>query len=208
MARDRNVWLMLLLSILVLLLALGSSCSRGRPSKRTPIHLNPDMDNQPRYEAQSKGAFFEDGATMRSPVPGTVARGYLRDDDAFYRGLNSNGEYLKEAPVFYTEQRLRRGQERYNIYCAPCHSKIGDGRGIMVNRGYVPPPTFHSDRIREMPDGQIFDVIANGIRNMPSYRHQIPPDDRWSIIAYLRALQRAQNATLGDIPVELREKVK
>lgn len=189
-------------------MALGASCSRGRPSKRTPIHLNPDMDNQPRYEAQSKSAFFENDATMRNPVPGTVARGYLRDDDAFYRGLNSNGEYLKEAPVFYTEQRLRRGQERYNIYCAPCHSRIGDGRGIMVNRGYVPPPTFHSDRIREMPDGQIFDVISNGIRNMPSYRHQIPPDDRWSIIAYLRALQRAQNASIEDIPVELREKVK
>ena len=203
-----NRWIVPVISILLIALVVVPGCSRGRTSGRTPIHLNPDMDNQPRYEAQASSEFFENGAVMQDPVPGTVAQGFLRDDDALYRGVNSEGEFLKVAPVYFTEQRLRRGEERFNIYCSPCHSRIGDGRGIMVNRGYVPPPSFHTDRIRKMPDGQIFDVITNGVRNMPSYRNQIPPDDRWSIVAYLRVLQRAQNASIEDIPVELRDKVK
>ena len=103
---------------------------------------------------------------------------------------------------------LDRGQERYDIYCSPCHSRVGDAKGIMLSRGYVPPPTFHSDRIRDMPDGQLYDVITNGVRNMPSYRHQIPPTDRWDIVVYLRVLQRSWNAGIEDVPVELRETIK
>jgi mono/diheme cytochrome c family protein len=103
---------------------------------------------------------------------------------------------------------LKRGQERFNIFCSPCHGRLGDGKGIVVERGYSPPPTFHSDRVRSFPDGHIFDVITNGIRNMPPYGPQIPASDRWAIVAYFRALQRSQNATVNDIPVELRDQVK
>ena len=105
-------------------------------------------------------------------------------------------------------QLLKRGQERFNIYCAPCHGQTGDGQGIVVQRGYLPPPSYHQDRLRKMPDGYIFDVITNGVRNMPSYRHQVPVADRWAIVSYLRALQRSQNATINDIPPEMRETVK
>jgi mono/diheme cytochrome c family protein len=189
-------------------LVLFTNCARERPSGRPPIHLNPDMDNQPKYKAQSENRFFEDGSAMRMPAAGTVARDNLRDDDKFFRGTDSRGNYIKKAPVVIDMQLLDRGQERFDIYCSPCHSRIGDGRGIMVNRGYVPPPTFHSDRIRQIPDGQIFDVITHGVRNMPSYAGQIPPADRWATVSYLRALQRSRNATRNDIPIELRETIK
>lgn len=184
------------------------SCTRQHPSEKPPVHLNRDMDNQPKYKAQAESKFFYDGATMRTPVAGTVARGNLRDDDIFYKGRYADGRFAKKAPVEITKQLLDRGRERYDIYCAPCHSRVGDGRGIMVNRGYVPPPTYHSERIREMPDGEIYDIITNGVRNMPSYRHQINPQDRWAVIIYLRALQRSRNATIEDIPAELRESIR
>ena len=99
---------------------------------------------------------------------------------------------------------LKRGQERYNIYCAPCHDQTGSGKGIVVKKGFLPPPSMHLDRLRESPDGHFCDVISNGIRNMPSYKHQIPISDRWAIVAYVRALQRSQNAKTEDVPEELR----
>ena len=120
----------------IMILSLG--CARERPSGKPPIHLNPDMDNQPKYKAQSKSAFFEDGATMRTPVAGTVALGELEDDDRYYKGVDEKGAFIKTAPVEVTMQLLDRGQERYNIYCSPCHSRVGDGKGIMMTRGYVP----------------------------------------------------------------------
>ena len=198
----------MLMVLICTLSVLAAGCARNRPSEKPPIHLNPNMDDQPKYDAQETGEFFEDGATMRTPVAGTVARGELKDDDLFFKGKDSRGNFVKKAPIDIDMQFLDRGQERYNIYCSPCHSRVGDGRGIMITRGYIPPPTFHSERIRELPDGHIFDVITHGIRNMPSYRHQIPPEDRWAIVVYLRALQRSQNAGIDDIPVELRETVK
>jgi hypothetical protein len=206
MIRSLTIRLLCLFALAAMLGVAG--CARGRKSEKPPIHINPNMDNQPKYKAQAKSKFFEDGATMRMPVPGTVARGDLRDDDVFYKGKSKDGSFVKKAPVEVDLGLLKRGRERYDIYCAPCHSRVGDGRGIMITRGYIPPPNFHSDRIREMPDGQIFDVITHGVRNMPSYAHQVPPEDRWAIVAYLRALQRSQNATKDDIPVELRETVK
>jgi mono/diheme cytochrome c family protein len=166
------------------------------------------MDHQPKYKAQAKSLYFEDGAAMRTPVAGTVARGQLREDDAYYRGLKSDGTPIKSIPVPITQALLERGQERFNIYCSPCHSRVGDGRGIMIARGYVPPPTFHDERLRNIEDGYIFNVITNGIRNMPPYRYQVPVEDRWAIVAYMRALQRSQNATLDDIPTELRQEVR
>jgi len=197
-----------LLISLLLIIAVVGGCTQERPSKNPPIHLIKDMDNQPKYKAQAESKFFDDGATMRQPVPGTVARGYLRNDNEFYLGKNPDGSFVKTAPIDITAQNLQRGHERYDIYCSPCHSRVGDGKGIMINRGYVPPPTFHSERMRELPDGHIYDVITNGLRNMPSYAHQVPPDDRWAIVIYMRALQRSHNATIDDVPLELRDKVK
>ena len=208
MMRSMTIKILCLVTLAAVLGAALVGCARGRKSEEPPIHLNPNMDDQPKYKAQAESEFFEDGATMRMPVPGTVARGELRDDDVFYKGKNPDGSFVKEAPVEADLKFIKRGRERYDIYCAPCHSRVGDGRGIMITRGYIPPPTFHSDRIRQMPDGQIFDVITHGVRNMPSYAHQVPPADRWAIVKYLRALQRSQNASKDDIPVELRESVK
>ena len=185
-----------------------TGCTRESPSTKPPVHLNPNMDHQEKYRPQAESKFFENGSAMRVPVDGTVARGYLREDDRYYRGINPDSSYVKEAPVEVTTQLLRRGEERFNIYCSPCHSRVGDGKGIMLERGYVPPPSFHTDRIRNMPDGEIFNTITNGLRNMPSYGHQINPDDRWAIVKYLRALQRSHNATIDDIPTELRGKIK
>lgn len=185
-----------------------SGCTRETPSDKTPIHLNPSMDNQQKYKPQAESKFFANGSAMRMPVDGTVARDFLRDDDRFYEGKNPDSTFVKEAPVEVTTQLLNRGRERFDIYCSPCHSRVGDGKGIMVERGYLPPPSFHTDRIRNMPDGKIFDVITNGLRNMPSYGHQVNPHDRWAIVKYLRALQRSHDATINDIPTELKDKIK
>lgn len=194
--------------VIIPALAIIFGCTREKPSEKPPIHLNPNMDNQPKYKAQSQSGFFENQATMRKPVAGTIARGFLQDDKEYYEGKNADGSFVRNAPVEVTVQLLERGRERYDIYCSPCHSRVGDGKGIMISRGYVPPPSFHTDRIRNLPDGEIYDVITKGVRNMPPYANQINPDDRWAIVKYLRALQRSHNASIDDIPVELRDKVK
>lgn len=178
------------------------------PSEKRPIDLVHDMEKQPRYNPQSESEFFPDAATMRQPVAGTVAQGRLNSDSPYYWGRDGAGQFVKLAPVHLTAQLLSRGQERFNIYCSPCHGRVGDGQGIVVKRGYVPPPSFHSERIRQFPDGQIFDVITHGVRNMPSYASQIAVADRWAIISYIRALQLSQNATIDDVPVELRANIR
>ena len=189
--------------IIPLFLVLMIGCYRGSPSEDPPIHLNPNMDHQPKYKAQAESDFFKDGATMRMPVPGTVARGDLRADHVYYQGKNADGTLVNEAPVRIDMDLLKRGQERYNIYCAPCHDRTGAGQGIVIKKGFLPPPSFHLDRLREAPDGHFFDVISNGIRNMPAYNHQVQVADRWAIVAYIRALQRSQNARKSDVPEEL-----
>ncbi len=201
----RNYFKLILVPLLTTILLTG--CYRGQPKKKPPVHLVPDMDSQPRYEAQEYSNFFADGLTMRMPVEGTVAIGHLHEDGALYNGKDERGNLVKESPVPINMVMLKRGQERFNIYCAPCHGQVGDGNGIVVKRGYMPPPTFHQDRLRDIEDGYIYDVIKNGIRNMPSYAHQIPVDDRWAITAYVRALQRAQHATMTDVPEELKGQI-
>ncbi|RMF08349.1 MAG: cytochrome c [Candidatus Neomarinimicrobiota bacterium] len=190
--------LRLLLPLLALIL---TACFRGMPSKKPPIHLNPNMDTQEKYKPQSRSLFFADEATMRPPVEGTVARGHLKNDLPYYTGRNPDSSYVTANPLPLTADILDRGQERFNIYCSPCHSRLGDGKGIITQYKFpIPPTSLHEERIRTMPDGQIFETISRGIRNMPSYRHQIPVRDRWAIIHYVRALQRSQHATLSDIP--------
>lgn len=186
-------------------LATLAGCTRHRPSDKPPVHLNPNMDMQPRYNPQAESKFFEDGATMRQPVPGTVARGWLHDDAAYYTGLTDNGDTVRTNPVPVTLELLKHGEERFNIYCSPCHSRVGDGKGIVTQRGYIPPPTFHQERLLKERDGHFFLVMTNGIRNMPTYRYQVPVADRWAIVAYIRALQRAQNASLNDVPTEMQK---
>lgn len=181
-----------LLAIIVLPVVL-ISC-RGQTSDKPPVHLNRNMDDQRRFEPQEANRFFEDGRAMREPVEGTIARGHLKDNIAYYRGINEDSSFVEEIPVDVTKSFLYRGKDRYNIYCQPCHGAGGDGQGIIMvnNYGYVPAPTFHQDRIRQEADGYIYSAIANGIRTMPSYAHQIRVEDRWAIVAYIRALQRSQ----------------
>jgi hypothetical protein len=174
---------------LVLALAL-LGCARGCPSSRPPIHVNPNMDWQPRYDPQSESDFFYDGATMRTPVPGTVARGQLRTDPTFFTGRDAGGGFLAAMPVEPSEALLARGAERYAIFCQPCHDKRGTGKGILYERGGVPTASFHDERVKNLPDGEIFDVITIGKGMMAGYAYPIPPADRWAIIAHVRRLQR------------------
>lgn len=193
---------------IALLGLLMAGCFRGGPSEKPPIHVNPNMDQQPRYDAQAQSDFFADGATMRVPPAGTVARGFLRDDSVMFTGRMPDSTLIPEMPAPKTLNVLRRGQERYNIYCSPCHSRVGNGQGIMIQRGYLPPPSFFEERLLLAPDGHYFDVITNGIRNMPAYKYQIPVQDRWAIVAYVRALQRSQTATLQDVPEAMRGTIR
>lgn len=199
------------ITILLLLSAIAlSGCGRGKVSSKTPIHPNPNMDQQPKYKAQAESNYFENGATMRPLVEGTVAQGWLREDSEYHYGKDNKGNFIKKTPVDVTLERVKRGQKRFNIYCAPCHGRIGDGQSVMnkPDYEYTKRPDFHSDSVRQFSDGYIFDVITNGVRNMPSYKHQILTDDRWSIILYLRALQRSRNAPLEDVPIEYRKEIK
>jgi len=202
--KSSNIILLLTVTISII------GCGREKTSDNTPIHLNPNMDHQEKYKAQASSDFFEDGATMRPLIEGTIARGELRENTEYYYGKNSRGDFIDKAPVEFSMERLKRGQERFDIFCSPCHSKIGDGKGIMAKEDYqyVIPPNFHSDSVRQFTDGYIYDVISNGVRNMPSYKHQISVDDRWSIVLYLRALQQSHNAPLDDIPAAIKEELK
>jgi len=175
---------------------------RGTTSEKPPIHIVPNMDYQKRFDPQSRNTFFADGRSMRPLVPGTVARGFLRDDTQFHFGRTGDGEFVPEIPVPITREFLLRGRERYEIYCAPCHGRAGDGQGVIMTGqyGYVPAPTYHSDQLRAVPDGYLFDVLTNGVRSMPGYGHLVPIADRWAIVTYIRALQRSQNASASDVP--------
>ncbi len=174
-----------------------------------------DMQDQPRYKAYKKSDFFSDHRGSRDPVEGTVARGQLHDNKAFYTGKVDNpnpnapvatttdatGNTLvasfpndiDEFPVPVTKELVNRGQERYNIYCIVCHGPVGNADGMIVRRGFPKPPTYHDDRLRNAPVGHFFDVITNGWGKMNSYAYQVQPADRWAIIAYIRALQVSQN---------------
>jgi len=158
-----------------------------------------DMHVQPYYRPLSKSDFFADGRSARSPIEGTVARGDLREDTYFYTGkINGNpGDYL---PFAVTAEDLARGRERFNIYCAPCHGRVGDGNGFIPSRGFRRPPSYHIDRLRKVPIGYFFDTMTNGFGVMPDYSAQIAPRDRWLISAYIRALQLSQNAATADLP--------
>ncbi len=166
-----------------------------------------EMADQPSYRPFQPSAFFEDGRSARPLVPGTIPRGYLRTDASFYTG-KSGGEFVETFPFPITRAVLERGQERYNIFCAPCHDRVGSGQGMIVQRGFPRPTSYHTPRLREAPVGYFFEVITNGFGKMYDYASRIPPRDRWAIVAYIRALQLSQYATLEDVPPEERQKLQ
>jgi mono/diheme cytochrome c family protein len=167
-----------------------------------------DMHDQPKYKTLAASQFWDNGASARPLVENTVARGHLDDDVEFYTGKAAGGKPVEVLPLPFTPELLKRGQQRFNIYCSPCHDRVGSGRGMVVRRGFKAPPSYHSDRLRQAPVGYFFDVMTNGFGAMSDYRSQVEPADRWAIVAYIRALQRSQQATLADVPPEEAAKLK
>ena len=188
-----------LLGALVLASLIVSGCARGCTSSRPPIHINPSMDDQPKARPQAASAFFYNGASMREPIPGTIAIGELQEDGPFFTGRGAGGLYVAAIPQPVNDEVVERGRQRYGIYCEPCHDARGEGRGILFQRGNVPTGNFHEDKILNYPDGQIFDVITNGVGLMSGYRWPIPTADRWAIVAYVRELQRERLARAASL---------
>ena len=209
--------------ITTILIALGSipfalaAMAQAVPSSHTRIHIIQDMDNQPKFRAQHANPLFADGRAMRPVVAGTVAQGQLEADDHYNRGVVDNDWATTFPPQVQVNLDLvYRGQDRFNIYCTPCHGYAGYGDGMinqramdLVNLGlngttWVQPKNMHEQLIREQPVGQTFNTITNGVRNMSGYAAQIPTEDRWAIVAYVNALQRSQTADLNDLPPDQR----
>ena len=163
-----------------------------------------DMQDQPKYIPLRPSDFFPDGRSERPLVDGTVARGHLQDDVLLYTGKGPDGKFSNDFPFPVSKAVLERGQQRFDIYCAPCHDRLGTGDGKIVRRGFRHPPSYHIDRLREAPNGYLFDVVTNGFGAMPDYAAQIQANDRWAIVAYIRALQLSQNASINDVPADAR----
>lgn len=184
--------------------------ARARNSHQpTPrINIIPDMDIQSRFEAQTENPMFADGRAMRPPVAGAIARGELHEDKHLYAG-RVGGAWATTNALPVTAELMQRGRQRFDIYCAPCHGLGGFGDGLVAQRAdaleqgtWTPPSSMHTDLVRGRTDGELFNTITNGIRNMPAYGSQIRTEDRWAIVAYIRALQRSQNARLEDVPAD------
>jgi hypothetical protein len=163
-----------------------------------------DMHDQPKYIPLRPSTFFADGRSARPLIEGTVARGHLNEDTALYTGKGADGKSINDFPFPVTKEVILRGQERFNVFCTPCHDRTGYGNGMIVHRGFRHPPSYHSDRLRQAPNGYIFDVITKGFGAMPDYAAQIEPRDRWAIVSYIRALQLSQQASINDVPASAR----
>jgi len=166
-----------------------------------------DMHDQPKFIPLRASESFADHRSERPIVEGTVARGHLQEDELLATG-KVNGQLADTFPFPVTAEVLSRGRERFDIFCAPCHDRTGSGDGMIVRRGYKRPPSYHIDRLRDMPAGYFFDVITNGFGAMADYRSQIPARDRWAIVSYVRALQLSQHATIEDVPPSERPKLE
>ena len=165
-----------------------------------------DMHDQPRFEPLEVNNFFSDGRASRPRIAGTVARGHLRTDSHLYTG-KVNDELVATFPFPVTDQVMARGQERFNIFCIPCHDQLGNGNGIIVQRGLRQPPSLHIERLRNEPVGHFFDVITNGLGSMYGYSERIKPEDRWAIVAYIKALQLSQSISIDAVSEETRQKL-
>jgi mono/diheme cytochrome c family protein len=177
---------------------------RGSTSTKPPLEVFPDMDRQAKYKPQAASAFFADGRADRPLPAGVVSRGDLRSDDHLFLGKQANGNWAAGFPasISISAQLLERGKDRYSIYCLPCHGATGDGNGITKSYGMGTTPSYHDDKYRKMSEGEIFNTITHGTanQNMLSYADKLSPKDRWAVIAYVRALQRAQTGTIKDVP--------
>ena len=171
---------------LALVVAVGGACRQ-------------DMHDQPKMKPLRPSAMFADGRSARPLVVGTVARGSLREDQAYFAGRTQAG-FVTELPVKVTPDLLQRGRERFEVFCSPCHGRTGGGDGMVVQRGFKTPPSYHTDRLRGLPVGYLYDVATNGFGAMSGYAAQVPPADRWAIVAYVRVLQYSQHAPLADVP--------
>src|SRR5436190_17046399 len=171
--------------ILLLPLALAAGCHQ-------------DMYDQAKKEPFEASEFFKDGRVARPLVPGTIARGQLETDTPLFTG-KEGGQFVADLPVKLDEQLVKQGQTQFNIYCVPCHGRIGDGDGMIPSRGFKRPPSYHIDRLRGAPVGHYFDVVTNGFGAMPAFKNRITPEDRWAIIAYVRALQLSQFAPASSL---------
>ena len=190
--------------------------ARATKSDQPHLHVFPDMDFQPKAKAQQKSDLFPDDRASRAPIDGTVARGELKADDHFFRGID-DGAWATTFPEQFevTPEAMDRGQNRFEIYCTPCHGVSGHGDGTVASRAddigspkWIAPSNLHEEYIVKQPHGQIFNTISNGIRTMPAYKAQIPEEDRWAIVLYLRALQRSQKANISDVPPPQRSKIR
>lgn len=189
--------------LVVSILGLRGSKFTSPPNDVFPEWAFPGMKHQPKPYPQGNSRFFADGRADRPPVPGTVMAGVpLRDDDRLYLGKNADGSFVRGFPAAITVdlKLLERGQDRYTIYCLPCHGAIGDGNGVTKRYGMGATPTYHDDRLRQIAEGELYNTITNGKNNMLSYADKLVPADRWAVIAYVRALQRAQTGTAADVP--------
>ena len=166
-----------------------------------------DMHDQPKYTPYKPSTFFADERSARPAIEGTIARGHLNEDELLHTG-RVGGQPAAMFPFPVDEVLMRRGRERYDIFCSPCHGLTGEGDGMVVQRGYRRPPSFHVERLRQAPPGHVFDVITNGFGAMPDYAAQIKAEDRWAIAAYVRALQLSAHATLDDVPPGERDRLK
>ncbi len=174
------------IAVLAPLLLLSASCRQ-------------DMQDQPKYRPLGANRFFADGRDARPIPPGTIARDELNDVDSFHTG-EANGAFLDAIPLKVDSKLLHRGQERFDIYCSPCHGRTGDGNGMVAQRGVKIPADFHTDRLRSVPPGYVYQVIKNGYGAMGDYGDQIPVNDRWAIVAYVKAVQLSRDANLNDVP--------
>ncbi len=161
-----------------------------------------DMHDQPKFEPLEATSLFADGAASRPMIEGTVARGMLRDDKVFYTGRTPEDQFVDQLPVPLTRELLDRGQTRFNAFCSPCHGRVGNGDGMVVQRGFKHPQSFHEPRLLASPVGYYFQVMTNGFGQMSSYAAQIQPADRWAIVAYIRALQSSQRTRVDDLSAE------
>jgi len=195
-----------LITLFVCVLAVSILGFRGTTFTAPPIDLFPDwafpgMEVQPKHRPQAASDFFADGRSDRTPPARTVARGMLRDDDHLHLGKAADGSFAAKLPAAVTVDfaLLERGRDRYQVFCAPCHGSLGDGNGMTKRYGMGATPTFHDPRLRTMPDGEIFNTITNGKNTMMPYADKLSPEDRWAVVAFVRALQRAQQGTVADV---------
>jgi mono/diheme cytochrome c family protein len=195
-------------SLLLLLAALALAGCSNFPTRQPPIWFWPDMKKQDKFKAQAASVYFADGRASRRPVEGAVSRESYRADLPYSTGINPDNTYVAKNPEPLSRETLLRGQNRFDIYCAPCHDRTGSGRGVVPSKAVWVPGNMHDDRVVNFVDGEIFHVISNGRRTMPGYRFQIPEKDRWAIVAYVRALQRSWRGAMNDVPADLQSKVR